>query len=112
MAAMDFNVGSVTVGKCLNYKAQYEAKKIISRANDGTVYAQSVGKPIQRFEVDVYCATALTRAFLETASFNCAEVTLYNRSNSPIVGFIEDETINWKEWKDGHGIGHFTIIKE
>ena len=112
MAAMDFKVGDSTIGKCLDYKRRPEAKKIISKANDGTVYAQSVGKPIIKYEVDIYCSTNLLRVMLETASANCSEVTLYDRNNSQIVGFIQDETIEWKEWRDGHGIGHFTIIKE
>lgn len=112
MAALDFNVGTTTIGKCLDYKQRNEAKKIISKANDGTVYAQSVGKPAVRYEVDIYCSTALLRAMVETASVNCSEVTLYDRNNSQIVGFIEEDTIEWKEWTDGHGIGHFTIIKE
>ena len=112
MAAMDFKIGSAVVGKCLNYKFLPVAKKIISYALDGTVYAQSTGKATNKYEVDIYCSTSLGRAAVDTASLNCSEVILCDRGGAEHVGFIEEETIDWKEWKDGHGVGHFTVVQE
>lgn len=112
MAAMDFKINDSVVGKCLDYRYRPEAKKIISRANDGTAYAQSVGLPTRKYIVDVYCASGLARTMVDLASTSCAAVTFVDRKGSEHTGFIEDDTIEWKEWKDGHGVGQFTIIQE
>ena len=112
MAAMDFKVGTSVIGKCLNYRFRPQARKVISAALDGTVYAQSTGKRINKYEVDIYCATATTRALLAAANGYCSEVTLCDRSGGEHIGFIEEETLDWKEWTDGHGVAHFTIIVE
>lgn len=113
MAAMDLRSGEVVLlGKCLNYSKVQQSRKVITPALDGTVYAQSTGKAIIRYEVDVYVSSALQRILLETAHEQCAGVTLYLRDNTPVNGVIESETLAWKEFVDGHGVAHFVIIKE
>ena len=112
MAVMDFYVGNTLRGQVLNYKRKFEAQKLVSKALDGTSYAQSLGNAITRYEVHVYCATETNRNALDSACNECDEVSIILRSGSEIKGFIEDEEIVWKEWTDGHGVGKFTLIKE
>ena len=112
MAAMDFKVGDSVIGKCLSYRFLPQAKKKINAALDGTVYAQSTAKRLNKYEVHIFCATALTRALLDTANAYCSEVTMCDRNGSEHTGFIVEDTLEWKEWKDGHGVAHFTIIEE
>lgn len=113
MAAMDLRSGEVVLlGKCLNYSKLQQSRKVITPALDGTVYAQSLGKAVVRYEVDIYVSSSLQRILLETAHEQCAGVTLYLRDNTPVNGVIESETMDWKEFPDGHGVAHFVIIKE
>lgn len=110
MAVMDCKIDDTVVGKLVGYKYLPQAQKIISTALDGTVYGQKTGNAIHKYEVNVYCSTALNRAFLDLACQGCAEVTIILRNGSEFTGIIEEETIEWKEWADGHGVGKFTLI--
>lgn len=110
MAIMDCKIGDSVVGKVLNYKHLPQAQKIISTSLDGTVYGQKIGEAIEKYSVDVYCATATMRTQMDNACSGCAEVTIILRTSVEITGIIEEETIDWREWADGHGVGHFTLI--
>ncbi|MBR5678671.1 MAG: hypothetical protein IKX20_11135 [Paludibacteraceae bacterium] len=111
MAAMDIKAGNTVVGMLLgNLKRQYTAQKVILTATDGTVYAQNTGRPIVRFEVNCYCGTAEDRDAVDDASNNGDVVTVTTKDNVDVVGYIEDDSISWKEWVDGHGVGKFTLI--
>lgn len=110
MAVMDCKISDSVVGKVLNYKHLPQAQKIISTSLDGTAYGQKTGDAIDKYEVDVYCATALMRTYMDIACSGCIEVTIILRSGLEFTGIIEEETIGWKEWKDEHGVGHFTLI--
>lgn len=112
MGSMDFLINDIVVGTVLNYKHLPEAQKIISKALDGTVYGQSTGKATQKYEVDIYCSTGSKRNAIDSASNDCSEVTMVLRDGiTSIIGIIEDETISWKEWVDGHAVGKFTLVE-
>ena len=110
MAIMDCKLGDTVVGKIAGYKAIPQAQKIISTALDGTAYGQKTGNAIHKYEVNVYCSTALNRTLLDFACQGCTEVTIILRNGLEVIGIIEEETIKWKEWVDGHGVGKFTLI--
>lgn len=112
MAVMDVYVNSTVRGHMLNYKRKYEAQKIVSKALDGTSYVQNVGSAITRYEVDVYCSSGINRDAMDLASNTCAEISIILRDGHEVKGFIEDAEIEWKEWTDGHGVGHFVLIEE
>lgn len=111
MAAMELKVGSGVVGKVLNYRPVQVAQKVITTALDGTVYAQKTGDPVQKYVVDAYSPSAIYRGILDTACSRAEEVSFTNRSNVEIPGVIEEESIEWKEWPDGHGVAKFTLIR-
>lgn len=112
MGSMDFLIDNLVVGTVLNYKHLPEAQKIISKALDGTIYGQSTGSATQKYEVDVYCSTGSKRQAINSACNDCSEVTMILRDGlTEIVGIIEDETISWKEWVDGHAVGKFTLVE-
>lgn len=46
----------VVIGQVLSFVLGVEQKKIVSKALDGTVYIQTIGSPIQRAEVSVFCS--------------------------------------------------------
>ena len=112
MAAMDVNIGTVKVGTCLNYTKKPTAQKVINISKGGSVYAQQTGKPVKKYEVAIFCPTKENRDAIDTASNECIEITLESRDATEITGIIEDETIEWKEWEDGHGVGTFVLIEE
>lgn len=112
MAKMDCKIGNDVVGKVLNYKHLPEAQKLINRALDGTVYGQKTGDAVQKYEVDIYCSTAARRSAIDSASNECTEVTIVLRDGiTEVTGIIEDITIEWREWVDGHGVGKFTLTE-
>lgn len=110
MAIMDCKIDETVVGKLIGYKPIPQAQKIISTALDGTVYGQKTGEAINKYEVNVYCSTVSNRMLLDEACQECAEVTIVLRNEDEFVGIIEEDTIAWKEWIDGHGVGKFTLV--
>lgn len=111
MAAMDFRVGNDVVGMVLGIKKRPQAQKITNAALDGTVYVQNTGRPIMRYEINVFCGTAEDRDKVDDAANNGDIVTVVTREEVEVIGYIEDETITWNEWIDGHGVGRFILIK-
>lgn len=110
MASMDCKIGENIVGKVLNYKHLPKAQKIISTALDGTTYGQKTGDAIQQYSVDVYCSTEAKRNSIDLACGECTELTIVLRDGTTeVTGVIEDETVEWKEWEDGHAVGRFTL---
>ena len=111
MAAMDVLVGNDVVGMALNIKKRPQAQKVLNSALDGTVYVQNTGRAILRYEVNIYCGTKADRDKMDDASNNGDIVTVVDRDEVDIIGYIEDDTITWNEWIDGHGVGRFVLIK-
>lgn len=112
MAVMDLYVGSTVRGHVLNYKRKYEAQKKVTTALDGTSYVQNLGNAITRYQIDVFCSTESNRNALDSACNECDNISIVLRDGNEVIGFIEEEEIEWKEWLDGHGVGKFTLIKE
>ncbi len=110
MAIMDCMIGDSVVGKVLNYKYLPQAQKIISKSLDGTVYGQKTGEATTTYEVNIFCATASNKLSMDGACSDCAEITIILRSGVEVAGIIEEETIDWKEMKDGRAVGKFTLI--
>jgi len=109
---MQLKKGTSVYAKVLNAKRLFTAQKIINTALDGTTYIQNTGNAITRYELDIYCATATLRDLVDEACNDGARLTLVFENLSTIDGFIEDETIEWKCWKDGHGVSKIKFIKE
>ena len=107
---MDIKVGNTVVGMLIAMKRRYTAQKIVNTAIDGTVYVQNTGRPITRFEVNCYCGTAEDRDKLDEGCNNGDVVTVTTRDDVEVTGYIEDDSIEWKEWVDGHGVGRFILI--
>ena len=111
MAAMDLKVGNEVVGMVLGtLRRRYKAQKIIVTALDGTTYAQNTGRPITRYEVNCYCGTAEDRDKLDAGSNNGDVITVTTRDEVDVTGYVEEDSIEWKEWVDGHGVGRFILI--
>ena len=108
---MNVKINDEIVGTALNVKKQDTAQKMLSIALDGTPYAQTTGSPIIRYIVDCYCGTATNRNKLDNASNQGALVTVSTRNDLEVTGYIEENTIDWKEWPDGHGVGKFTLVQ-
>lgn len=111
MAAMDLRIGNTVVGEVLEFRRKYDAQKLINSALDGTVHTQSTGGPITRYETRCLCRTAEDRDRLDDASNYGDIITVTTRDNVDVDGYVENNTIEWQEWKDRHGVGHFTFIK-
>lgn len=109
---MDLKKDTTIYAKVLNAKRLFEARKIISTALDGSTYVQNTGKAITRYELDIYCATGTMRDMVDEACNEGDRLTLVFDNLDTIDGFIEDETIEWKGWKDGHGVSKIKFIKE
>lgn len=105
-------IGSTVIGTVLNVKNYPIAQKVLLTALDGTAYAQTPGQAIQKYKVDCYCPTGEARAALDEACNNCDIVTIVRDSQAFSEGYIEEKTISWKEWKDGHGISKFTLVQK
>lgn len=102
-------VGATTVATLLNAKRRYNPKSIISEALDGSVYIQTPARAITRYQIDAFCDTIENRNALDTASNEGALIKIDLIDETQASGYIEG-AISWKEWKDGHGVGKFTMI--
>ena len=112
MSAMDCKINGTDVGTVLNYKHLPEAQKIISKALDGTVYGQKTGDAVSKYSVDLFCSTKYKRESIDLACANCTEIIMTLRDGlTNVTGIIEEETVNWKEWVDGSGVGKFTLVE-
>ena len=111
MAAMDLKVGSQVVGMILNIKRQPQSRKVMNTALDGSVYVQNTGSPIRKYQVDFYCGTPEDRDRVDDACNEGDVVTIITREEVEVEGFIEDQTIPWNEWVDGHGVGRFVLVQ-
>ena len=112
MAAMDLKVGNEVVGMVLGLlKRKYTAQKIVNTALDGTVYTQNTGRPITRYMVNCYCGTEEDRNKLDDGCNNGDIITITTKDMVDVTGYIEEVSIEWKEWIDGHGVGKFTLIQ-
>lgn len=111
MAAMDLKVGNTVVGQVLEFRRKYTAQKIVNTALDGTVYVQNTGRPITRYETRCLCRTAEDRDKLDEGANNGDIITVTTRDNDDVTGYVENNTIEWQEWVDRHGVGRFTFIQ-
>ena len=111
MAAMDLMVGNEVIGMMIGIKRKYTAQKVISVALDGTAYIQNTGRPVTRYEIHCYCGTAEDRDKLDDASNFGNVVTVITRDGVEVTGYIEDSSLEWKEWVDRHGVAKFTLIQ-
>ena len=100
--------GNTVLGTVLSTKQRYTSLKITNIALDGTPYVQNTGSPIDRRDVYLFCPTVAKRNAVDEAS-NKGAVISVEWNNQTIRGYIEQD-VAWKEWKDGHGVGSFTMI--
>ena len=109
---MELKIENISVGTVLNAKKQYTAQKIIKNALDGTTFVQTIGGAITRYVIDVYCETKAKKDMLDNANNDGTLLTLVLDQSTTVYGYVEEDTISWKEWRDGHGVGHFTMMKQ
>lgn len=100
--------GNTVLGQTLMCKKQYNARNIVNVALDGTPYVQTTGTAENRRDVYIYCSTPERRDLTDNASNNGALLAVHWKGNI-ISGYIE-ENIEWQEWRDEHGVGHFTLL--
>lgn len=108
---MDLKIGNETIGMVLAIKRRPEAQKMMSIALDGTPYAQTTGRAIRKYVINCFCGTNEDRTKLDDACNEGALVTVITRDNTEVTGYIEEITLEWKEWIDGHGVTKFTLIQ-
>lgn len=111
MAARDIKVGGAVVATLLNATRKPTAQKVVLTAQDGTAYVQTTGYPIKKYEIACYCPTLADREAMDDACNEGAVVVITNEDETEISGYIEEKAVKWKEWRDGHGVGKFTLIK-
>ena len=87
---------------------KYSAKKISNIALDGTPYVQNTGVATERREVHIFCDTYAKRDATDNAS-NIGALLDVDWKGTTYRGYIEKD-ISWREWRDGHGVGSFTLI--
>ena len=100
--------GNTVLGTVLQTKQKYTSLKITNIALDGTPYVQSTGSAIDRREVYLFCPTVEKRNKTDEAS-NKGAIISVEWNEETIRGFIEND-IEWREWRDGHGVAAFTMI--
>lgn len=105
----DLLYGSNTIGTIITYPKKYTSQKVTNISLDGTPYVQNTGTAIDRRIVHVFCPTAENKDALDVASNTAALLTILESDGSAVKGYIEKD-VSWKEWRDGHGVGAFTMI--
>jgi hypothetical protein len=100
--------GSSSLGVVLGCKKNPQPQKITVIALDGTPYMQNTGTATDKRIVYVYCDTEAKRIEMDDASNDGALISVEWRDDT-LLGFIEDK-ISWREWKDEHGVGKFSMI--
>ena len=101
--------GNDTLGIMLRFKYKPKALKISNTALDGTPYVQNPGKATDKRESAVFCDSYEKKHAMDEASNDGALLTVLWEGTT-VRGYIENDSINWKEWRDGHGVGQFTLI--
>ena len=100
--------GSTVLGTVLSATKRYTSLKITNIALDGTPYVQNTGTPVTRYDVYLYCETTEKRNAVDEAS-NKAAIINVEWNGKTIRGYVEQD-VTWREWKDEHGVGAFTMI--
>ena len=100
--------GTSTIGVVLGCKKNYQPQKFNIVALDGTPYVQSTGTATDKRTVSVFCDTEGKRIAVDDASNDGALITVEWRGIT-LRGYIEDK-VSWREWRDEHGVGQFTMI--
>ena len=100
--------GNTTLGVALACKKEYNPRNIIIAALDGTPYVQTTGQPKSNREVDIYCETKAKRDNTDNAANTGALIDVHWKGEI-LKGYISGK-ISWKEWRDEHGVGHFTLL--
>ena len=101
--------GNTKLGDVLKCKKNYTPQNIITIALDGTPYVQTTGVATDKREVALYCDTEEKRILTDDASNNGALITVEYSEDITLKGYI-DGKITWREWRDGSGVGKFTLL--
>ena len=109
---MELLIGDTSIGTVVNAKRSPQAQKMVTSALDGSTYVQTTGGRIMRYIVDVYCSTLAKRESLDSACNEGTLLTIVFGENSSANGYVEENEVSWKEWRDGHAVGRFTMIME
>ena len=108
----EIKVGDRYCGTVLNIKNRPVAQKLIITALDGTAYNQTLGDAIKKYLIYCYCPTGDQRTVVDNACNDGDVVTILRDDEVYIEGYIEETTIEWREWKDMHGVGAFTLMEK
>ena len=105
----DIKRGNETLGTVIGFVRQYEAGKINVVSLACIPYTQTTGQAVHRRTTNVYCDTYEKRDAMDNAS-NEGALMIVDWDGKIYRGYIEDKKITWKEWRDGHGVGRFTLV--
>jgi hypothetical protein len=100
--------GSSTLGVTLGCKRKYASRKVNPIALDGTPYTQTTGNATHYRTVHIYCETYEKRDAMDNAS-NGGALLDVEFGGVTYRGTVEKD-VTWREWRDGHGVGSFTLI--
>lgn len=103
--------GSNILGVVIGFRRRFASRKIVNVSLTGMGYVQNTGMATERRDVHIYCDSYEKRNNVDNAS-NEGAVLDINWNDTTIRGYIEKD-VNWREWRDGHGVGSFTfLVKE
>lgn len=105
----DLKRGNDTIGYVVGCVKKYTSQKITNIALDGTPYVQTTGTATDKRTVSVYCATKELRDAVDEASNEGALLIISGWKGQDIKGYVEKD-VTWKEWRDEHGVGQFTLM--
>lgn len=97
------------LGTVIGFKRDYESNKINVVSLTGIPYTQTPGLAVHRRITNIYCDTYEKRDAMDNAC-NDGALMIVDWKGQIFRGYIEDRRIVWKEWRDGHGVGRFTLI--
>lgn len=78
---------NVVIGQVLSFVDKLEQSKIVSKALDGTVYIQTIGSPVKKAEVSVFCSRE-EKSLMDEAEASAALIRVVYRDEI-YLGHIE-----------------------
>ena len=107
----DVKIGSEVIGTMLDVKRKPSIHKVTGTFLSGQAFIQTVGDITDRRRYWVYCPTQSNRDSLDSACLYGKMINI-EWQGKITYGYIEDESLVWKEWRDEHGVCSLTLVVE
>ena len=107
----DVKVGSEIVGTMLDTKKDPNIHKVTGKFLSGQAFIQTIGNKTDRRKYWVYAPTKSTKETLNDACLYGSLISI-EWQGKIVYGYIEDDKLTWKEWRDEHGVCSFMLIVE